>query len=370
MPSARDPALTPLNAARPHAPVEGLRVPTIAATADATLDHTLALRMQTPGHDLFALGRVQSLALQLARIQNGSPLPFDLLVFDAPQLVVFAADHGLADEGISDWPQSTSQQHVAQLLSGAAPANVLARQHGFDVTVVDAGLAAPIPPVARTRPAAVLQPRKIGYGTRNCLLGPAMSLVQAVSALHAGMDVVRHLPGTVIALGDIGVGGIASASLLLSRLCGVPVVDAFPREDPGATSLDDTLHWQRVDKLQAASQRHALAMSPIHALAAFGGFEIAMLAGAMLQAASERRIVLVDGFVAGAAALVARGLHPNVGDYLVYAQRSAAAPHRLMLIHLRAHPLLDLELNTNQGTGALLAWPLLLAAQGMLDATA
>ena len=367
MPSARDPALTPLNAARPHAPVEGLRVPTIAATADATLDHTLALRMQTPGHDLFALGRVQSLALQLARIQNGSPLPFDLLVFDAPQLVVFAADHGLADEGISDWPQSTSQQHVAQLLSGAAPANVLARQHGFDVTVVDAGLAAPIPPVARTRPAAVLQPRKIGYGTRNCLLGPAMSLVQAVSALHAGMDVVRHLPGTVIALGDIGVGGIASASLLLSRLCGVPVVDAFPREDPGATSLDDTLHWQRVDKLQAASQRHALAMSPIHALAAFGGFEIATLVGAVLQAAAERRVIVVDGFIATSAVLVASQLRPHVLQRCVFAHRSGERGHALMLAHLRAEPLLDLGLRLGEGSGAALAWPLLTSACAVLN---
>ncbi len=364
---ARDAALTPINARR-HAPVPGLRVPAIAPTADATRDHTLTQRLQSPTRDPQALGRVQALALQLARIQNGGPVPFDLLVFDAPQLVVFAADHGLADEGLSAWPAATTHEHVEQLLAGTAPASLLARQHGFDVTVVDAGVATPITLPARVRPAAQLQPRKIGYGTRNCLLGPAMSQAQAVSAIHAGMDVVRHLPGSVIALGDIGVGGMASASLLLSRLCGVPLADAFPREDPGATSLDDTPHVQRLDKLQAALQRHALAMSPVHALCAFGGFEIAMLVGAMLQAASERRVVLLDGFVAGAAALVARGLNPAVADYLVFAQRSAAPPHRLMLIHLGAHPLLDLELNLNQGTGTLLAWPLLLAAQTLLGA--
>jgi nicotinate-nucleotide--dimethylbenzimidazole phosphoribosyltransferase len=365
---ARDPALTPINTTRRPPPVPGLRLPTIAATADAMLDHTLAQRLRSPTREAHALGRLQALALQLARIQHGSPLPFDLLVFDAPQLVVFAGDHGLADEGISHWPPATTHEHVEQLLAGTAPASVLARQHGFEVTVVDAGVATPITLPVRARPAAHLQPRKIGYGTRNCLLGPAMSQAQAVSAIHAGMDVVRHLPGTVIALGDIGVGSAASATLLLSRLCGVPVVDAFAREDPGATSLDDTLHWQRLDKLQAALQRHALAMSPIHALSAFGGFEIAMQVGAMLQAASERRIVLVDGFVAGAAALVARGLNPQVADYLVHAQRSVAAPHRLMLIHLRAQPLLDLELDLNQGTATLLAWPLLLAAQALLDA--
>ncbi|MBX3609740.1 MAG: nicotinate-nucleotide--dimethylbenzimidazole phosphoribosyltransferase [Hydrogenophaga sp.] len=366
---ARDPALIPFHS-RPHAPVPGLRLPPIAATADATLDHTLMLRMAVPGQDALGLGRLQQLALQLARIQNGSPLPFDLLVFDAPQLVVFAGDHGLADEGLSEWPQSVTHEQVVQLLAGKSPANVLARQHGFDLTVVDAGVGTPInqpPPGHHT---VTLQSRKIGYGTRNCLFGPAMSLTQAVSAIHAGMDVVRHLPGTVIALGDVGVAGTASASLLLSRLCGVPVVDAFAREDPGATSLDDTLHWQRLDKLQAASQRHGAALSPIHALAAFGGFEIAMQVGAMLQAGSERRIVLVDGFVAGAAALVARGLSPSVADYLVFAQRGAASPHRLMLIHLRAHPLLDLELNLNQGVGALLAWPLLQSAQAVMDASA
>lgn len=365
---ARDAALVPINE-RPHAPVPGLRLPSIVPTADAMLDHTLAQRLGSPRHDGQALGRLQSLALQLARIQNGSPLPFDLLVFDAPQLVVFAADHGLADEGMSDWPQATTREQVEQLLVGSAPASVLARQQGFEVTVVDAGVATPLAMPAGARPASVLQARKIGYGTRNCLLGPAMSQAQAVSAIHAGMDVVRHLPGTVIALGDIGIGGAASASLLLSRLCGVPPADAFAREDAGASSLDDTLHWQRLDKLQAALQRHALATSPIHALSAFGGFEIAMQVGAMLQAASERRVVLIDGFVAGAAALVARGLCPHVGDYLVFSQRAAAAPHRLMLIHLRAQPLLDLELGLNQGTGTLLAWPLLLAAQALLDAS-
>lgn len=363
---ARDAALIPINA-RPHAPVPGLRLPTIAPTADAMLDHAMAQRLQSPTRDARALGRVQSLALQLARIQNGSALPFNLPVLDAPQLVVFAADHGLADEGLSDWPAATTHEHVEQMLAGTAPASRLARQHGFEVTVVDAGVATPITLPLRSRPAAHLQPRKIGYGTRNCLLGPAMSQAQAVSAIHAGMDVVRHLPGTVIAFGDIGVGGMASASLLLSRLCGIPVADAFAREDPGATSLDETKHWQRLEKLHAALQRHALAMSPMHALCAFGGFEAAMLVGAMLQAASERRVVLIDGFVAGAAALVARGLSPAVSDYLVFAQRSAATPHRLMLIHLGVQPLLDLELNLNQGTGALLAWPLLLSAQALLD---
>lgn len=367
---ARDPALTPINAPRPFAPVEGLKLPAIASTADTTLEHALHRRLQPAGQPANALGQLQWLAGQLARIQHSSALPFDLLVFDAPQLVVFAADHGLAVEGMSDLPQSATAELVNQLLAGRAPVNTLARQHGFELTVVDAGMATPItqPPAARGRPPAILQARKIAYGTRNCLLGPAMSLSQTVAALHAGMDVVRHLPGTVLALGEVGVANPASAALLLSRLCGVPMADALPRDDGPGSAFDDTVHFQRLDKLTAAAQRHAQAISPIHALAAFGGFEIAMMAGAMLQAASERRVVLVDGFVAGAAALVARGLSPAVADYLVYAQRSPATAHRLMLIHLQAMPLLDLDLHINQGTGALLAWPLLLATQALLEA--
>jgi nicotinate-nucleotide--dimethylbenzimidazole phosphoribosyltransferase len=365
---ARDPALTPLNAPRPFAPVDGLKLPAIPSTADAMLEHALHRRLQPQGQPANALGQLQWLAGQLARIQHSSALPFDLLVFDAPQLVVFAADHGLAVEGMSDLPQSATCELVNQLLTGRAPVSTLARQHGFEVTVVDAGVATPIAQApARGRPPATLQARKIAYGTRNCLLGPAMSLNHAVAALHAGMDVVRHLPGTVLALGEVGVANQASAALLLSRLCGVPMVDALPRDDGPGSAFDDTVHFQRLDKLTAAAQRHAQATSPIHALAAFGGFEIAMMAGAMLQAASERRVVLVDGFVAGAAALVARGLSPAVADYLVYAQRSPATAHRLMLIHLQAMPLLDLDLHINQGTGALLAWPLLLATQALLE---
>lgn len=363
----REPLLDPLNRRMGPTP-NGLKLPPVAGTADALLDHALLQRLAREGQPPHALGLLEALALQLARIQNGSPLPFDLLAFDSPQLVVFAGDHGIADERVADPPQSMTCTQVRQLLLGQAPVSALARQHGFEVTVVDAGLATPVTPPPPSRRHATLQPRKIGYGTRNCMLGPAMSLAQAVAALHAGMDVVRHLPGNVLALGEVGVANHASAALLLSRLCGVPLVDAFARDDAGGDALDDTLHFQRLDKLLAAAQRHALATSPMHALAAFGGFEIAMLAGAMLQAASERRVVLADGFVVGAAALVARLLSPHVADYLVHAQRTASPAHRLLLIHLQAQPLLDLGLRVNQGTGALLAWPLVLAVQGLLEA--
>jgi nicotinate-nucleotide--dimethylbenzimidazole phosphoribosyltransferase len=363
---ALDPVFEPITRRAPELPAN-LKLPHIAATTDTLLDHSVMLRLAPEGMPDHALGRLESLVLQLARIQHGSPLPFDLLVFDSPQLVVFAADHGIADEGMSELAQSMTCEHVLQLLLGAAPVNALAQMHGFDVTVVDAGVATHINLPDDARRKAPLLLRKIGYGTRNLMIGPAMSQAQAVSALHAGMDVVRHLPGNVIALGDVGVANNVSASMLLSRLCGVPLSDACGRDDFQGAGLHEDQHPQRIEKLAAAASRHRKALGPLDALAALGGFEIAMMAGAMLQAAAERRVVLVDGYVAGAAALVARGLVPAVADYLVFGHRSAESGHRLMLIHLQAQPLLDMGMRMGQGTGALLAWPLLLAAQGLLE---
>jgi nicotinate-nucleotide--dimethylbenzimidazole phosphoribosyltransferase len=343
------------------------KLPVIVATADPLLDAAMVQRIRPEGFPPHALGRLEDLVLQLARIQSAGPLPLDLLVFDSPQVVVFAADHGICDEGVSSTPQPATRERVLQILHGRAPINTLAETMGFDVTVVDAGVASHVLEGSSDSTAVPLLLRKIGYGTRNMVLGPAMSLAQAVSALQAGMDVVRHLPGNVLAVGDVGVGNTSCAALLLSRLCGVPLADACGRDHPLAGGLDNAQMQNKLEKLFAAASRHRKAVKPLDALAALGGFEIAMMAGAMLQAASERRVVLVDGFVAGAAALVARGLCPTVADYLVFAHRAIDPGHRLMLIHLQVQPLMDLELRVGQGVGALMAWPMLQTAQALLE---
>ncbi len=356
-------AETPLSAA------PALRLPTIAPTADPVLDAAVMQRIGPVGFPDHALGRLEELVLQLARVQSSSSLHFDLLAFDSPQVVVFAGDHGICDEGVSATPPSATRERVLQILRGEAPINTVAAMQGFDLTVVDAGVASHLNEGADAAgtTAVPLLLRKIAYGTRNMTMGPAMSVAQAVSALHAGMDVVRHLPGNVVALGDVGVGNSSCAALLLSRLCGVPLADACGRDDTGADGLGNAQAKTKLDVLFAAARRHRQATSPLAALAALGGFEIAMMAGAMLQAASERRVVLVDGFVAGTAALVARGLSPTVSDYLVFAHRTANPGHRLLLIHLQAQPLMGLELRLGQGVGALLAWPLLQTAQALLE---
>lgn len=337
--------------------------PAVSPTANTQLDLMVLHRLRGSHDQEQALGRLEGLAMQLARIQQPSGHGLEGLRFEFPQLVVFAADHGLADEGVSKAPQALTHQYACELLTGQSPASVLARHHGFDVTLVDAGVARHLQLPEGAEAAAPLLLRKIGYGTRNAALAPAMSPAQARSAIQAGMDVVRHLPGNVLALGSIGIAGEASAALLLSRLCGVPLSDACGKEQ----EADEVFGQRKLERLFVAASRHRRATSAQAALAAMGGFEIAMLCGAMMQAASERRVVLVDGFVAGTAALVARAFVPAVADYLVYAHRAAEPGHRLLLIHLQANPLLDMELRSAEGVGALLAWPLLQAAQQLLQ---
>lgn len=324
-----------------------LHLPAIEPTADAALAASLQQRIDNKTKPLGALGRLETLALQLGLIQRG-----EALRFEAPQMVVFAADHGIASEGVSAFPQAVTVQMVGNMLAGGAAINVFARQHGFALQVVDAGVAAEL--AAHPQ----LLQRKIAHGTANMCNGPAMSMAQAVQALHAGMAVVKDLPGNVVAFGEMGIANTSPAALLLARLAGLPLSDVVGR----GTGLDDAqlVHKQAV--LTRALARHANVREPLAVLAALGGFEIAMMAGAMLQAASGRRVVLVDGFIAGAAALVACALLPAVKDYLVFCHRSAERGHHLLLAHLQATPLLDLDMRLGEGTGALLAWPLLQSA--------
>lgn len=343
-----------------------MHLPAIASTANPSLQASLCHQIDNKTKPLGALGQIETLALQLGLIQQSGRIELR-----QPQVVVFAADHGLADEGVSAYPQAVTVQMVLNMLQGGAAVNVLARQHGFGMTVVDAGVATPIPALpasatsitsgndSRTR----LLSHRMGPGTRNMAHGPAMTEAQALATLQQGMAVVRELPGNVVAFGEMGIGNTSSASLLLAALSDVPLEAVVGR---GTGLSDDQLtHKQRV--LHKVAQLHAAARAPLAALAAVGGFEIAMMAGAMLQAASERRVVLVDGFIAGAASLVARGLNPHCADYMVYTHRSAEAGHRLMLNQLQAQPLLDLGMRLGEGSGALVAWPLVQSAALLMN---
>jgi nicotinate-nucleotide--dimethylbenzimidazole phosphoribosyltransferase len=309
----------------------------------ARLQHSIDFKTKPQG----ALGQLEALALQLGCIQRS-----EKITFNAPQMVVFAADHGITAEGVSAFPQAVTQQMVANMLAGGAAVNVFARQHGFAVTVVDAGVAAEL-----GEHPALLQ-RKIALGTRNACVTTAMTMEQVHAALQCGADVVRSLQGNVLALGEMGIGNTSSAALIFALLARLPVEDAAGR----GTGLDDVQMQTKLAALRKAAALHASATEPLDVLAAVGGFEIAMMAGAMLQAASQRRVVLIDGFIASAAALVACGIAPQAKDYMVFCHVGAEHGHRALLAHLGAQPLLGLGLRLGEGTGALLAWPLLQSA--------
>ena len=327
-------------------------LPPIKSTQDSSLGARLQHKIDHKTKPLGALGQLEVLALQLGLIQRS-----EIITFDSPQMVVFAADHGIAAEGVSAYPQSVTAQMVGNMLAGGAAINVLARQHGFALQVVDAGVASDL----ADHPSLVK--RKIAHGTQNICNAPAMTQAQLGAALQAGFDTVKGLPGNVVAFGEMGIANTSPAALLLHRLAGISLEDATGR----GTGLSDPqlLHKQQV--LARAAAQHPNATEPLQALAALGGFEIAMMTGAMLQAASQRRMILVDGFIAGSAALVAQALVSEARDYMVFCHRSAERGHRLLLDHLKARPLLDLDMRLGEGTGALLAWPLLISSAGLMN---
>jgi len=328
------------------------QLPAIDSTADAVLATRLQHKIDHKSKPLGALGQLENLALQIGLLQRS-----ETLAFNAPQIVVFAADHGVAAEGVSAFPQAVTMQMVANMLAGGAAINVLARQHGFALHVVDAGVASDLTDHPQ------LIKRKIAHGSHNLATGPAMTAHQCHAALQAGADVLASLPGNLVAFGDMGIANTSSAALLLHRLAGVSIEAATGR----GTGLTDSqlLHKQVV--LAKAAALHPAATEPLDALAAMGGFEIAMMTGAMLQAASERRVILVDGFIAGSAALVACALTPAAKGYMVFCHRSAERGHHLMLAHLHARPLLDLDMRLGEGTGALLAWPMVQSAALLMN---
>ena len=332
-------------------------IPAILDLHDAALTARLQHLLDHKTKPLGALGRIEPLALHIGQIL-GSESP-QLL---QPQMLVCAADHGLAARGVSAFPSDVTWQMVENFLAGGAAVSVLARQHGLALTVVDCGVARAFAPRAAAPGQPRLLLRKVAPGTQDASAGPAMTAAQCAQALDNGREVVRGLPGNALLLGEMGIGNTSVASLLLSRLCGVPL-----QECTGAgTGLDAAGIERKRAVLAQALAANAGAVAPLDALAALGGFEVATLVGAVLQAALERRVIVVDGFITSAAVLVAARLQPQVLQRCVFAHGSAEPGHALMLAQLGARPLLELGLRLGEGSGAALAWPLLQSACAIL----
>lgn len=329
-----------------------IQLPTIDPIADAALADRLQQRVDRLTKPVGSLGRIEALAVQIGLVQRSEHPRLA-----APQMIVFAADHGLAAQGVSAYPSDVTWQMVENFLAGGAAISVLAEQHGLALHVVDAGVRHRFEP----RPRLIV--RKIGDGTADSSLGPAMSIEQCEQAIEAGREIVAALPGNAVLLGEMGIGNTSAAAMLLARLSGRDIAECTGR----GTGLDDAGLHRKLEVLRRVLARHESAVSPLAALASFGGFEIAMMAGAALQAAALRRLVVVDGFISGAAILVAAALAPAVLGYCVFAHRSNEAGHALLLDHLKAEPLLDLGLRLGEGSGAALAWPLIDSAWRLLD---
>ncbi len=324
-----------------------------AALAD-TVRHAIDIKTKPPG----SLGRIEALALQMAGAQNTtSPAA------DPARLLLFAGDHGMVAEGVSAWPSEVTTQMVANFLTGGAAANVFARTNEIAITIVDAGIAGDLPDTLAGHPDLVCA--GIRKGTRNALVEDALTMAETEAALAFGakcaVDAVAS-GARVIALGEMGIGNTASAALLAHAVDGI---DLGPLTGPGA-GLDEAGVSRKAEILGRIAMRRPGRLSPVEALSVFGGLEIAMMAGALIGAASARAIVLVDGFIASAAALCALRARPDALPYAVFAHRSKEPGHRLILEALGAEPLIDLDLRLGEGTGALLAFPLLRNACAML----
>lgn len=317
-----------------------------------TLQHKINQKTKPLG----ALGKLEQLALQVGLIQNTvSPsLSF-------PTMLVFAGDHGIVAEGVSPYPQAVTAQMVQNFLNGGAAINVFARQHGFALRVVDSG-------VNHTfTPDSALVHAKVGFGTENFLYQPAMTQNQCEQAITYGLEIVKQAidQGTnILAFGEMGIGNTSSASCLMSVLCDLPIEQCVGR----GTGLNDAGLKKKLDVLQQALTRHRLDVHhPLQVLTTLGGFEIAMMVGAMLGAAQHQAVLLIDGFIATAALLVASKLQPNILEYCVFSHCSDEAGHQNMLEHLNAKPLLNLGLRLGEGTGAVLVYPLVQSAVNFLN---
>lgn len=302
-----------------------------------------------------SLGRLETLALQVGLIQQTlSP------ALRHPINVIYASDHGIADEGVSKSPKEVTRQVIHNFLNGGAGVCFLARQHGFELKIVDGGVDFDFPPIPQ------LIDRKIRKGTRNFLHEAAMTKEEMEQAIRYGADIVSdcHQEGcNVISFGEMGIGNTAASSMWMTCLTGIPLIDCV-----GAGSGLDKEGVQHKYKVLS----HALAnykgdRSVTEIMRYFGGYEMVMAVGGMLRAAELKMVILVDGFIMTNCVLAASQLYPKMLSYCVFGHCGDEAGHKRLLDFLRADPLLHLGMRLGEGSGAICAYPILDSAVRMIN---
>jgi nicotinate-nucleotide--dimethylbenzimidazole phosphoribosyltransferase len=290
-----------------------------------------------------SLGRLEELSIKLAGIQVKA-----IAQIRHKAVITMAGDHGVVAEGVGNWPQEVTAQMVHNFLSGGAGINVLARQAGARVVVVDMGVAAEL----KNHPQLIV--KKVAFGTQNICLGPAMTTEQAVRAIESGIEVVEAELAKgldIVGTGDMGIGNTTASSAICAAMTGEPVAEVTGR---GTGISDEQLAHKIGVVKRALAVNQPDPKQPLEVLARVGGFEIGGLVGVMLAAAAHRIPVVIDGFISGASALIATALAPGLRDFLIAAHVSAEAGHKVLLQHLGLKPLVDLNMRLGEGSGAAL----------------
>jgi nicotinate-nucleotide--dimethylbenzimidazole phosphoribosyltransferase len=310
---------------------------------------------------LGSLGSIESLAIDIGRIQDTlSPLA------QPAALLLFAGDHGIVAEGVSLYPQAVTAQMVANICSGGAASSVLARAHDVSLTVINVGVISELSISALSHVAYI--DAHVQAGTANFMKTRAMTDAACAAAMEAGRDAVKRSAAPIVLIGEMGIGNTTSATALTAALLGCDVADVV---GPG-TGLAHQGVAHKTEVIRCALLLHAQAASnakrdPVTLLACVGGLEIAAMVGAYLECAAQRKVILVDGFIASAALLAAIAHAPRVRDCCVFSHVSGEPGHQRILSSLNAKPLLNLGMRLGEGTGALMAYPLLKSACAIVN---
>ena len=307
-------------------------------------------KIDTKTKPLGSLGKLEDVAFKIAKIQN--TLTPEL---KNPAMLVFAADHGISDEGVSPFPKEVTWQMVMNFIAGGAAINVFCKQNGISLNVVDAGVDFDFPQ------SEGLIDAKVAKGTKNMKLTEAMSMDECISAMNLGSDIVKEksLAGcNVIGFGEMGISNTSAASLIMSKICNIPVEETVGR----GTGLDDAGLSHKAKVLMEVAELHKNKTKPLDILSSVGGFEIAMMVGAMNRAYQQGMVILIDGFITTSALLVAHALNKNILDNCIFTHQSEENGHKQMLKFLGADPLLHLGMRLGEGSGAAVAYPIIKSA--------
>jgi nicotinate-nucleotide--dimethylbenzimidazole phosphoribosyltransferase len=302
-----------------------------------------------------SLGILEKLALQIGTIQN-TLTP----TLKKPTLIVFAGDHGIANEGVSAYPQEVTYQMVLNFLQGGAAINVFSAQHGINLKIVDAGVNFDFEKNEN------LVNAKIDKGTKSFLHQKAMTETQLIQCFDKGKEIVTQIANegcNILGFGEMGIGNTSSASMLMSYLCNLPIEKCVGR----GTGLNDLQLENKIAILNKAKSLHGNIENPKEVLQTFGGFEMAQMCAAMLTAFENNMIILVDGFIASGAFLVAQKMNPLIKTHAIFCHLSDEFGHQYLLNFLQAEPILKLNMRLGEGTGCAVAYPIIESAVAFLN---